>query len=309
MADYSIGIDLGGTNLRAAAVSASGEMLKKIAGSTPISEGPDAVLDDMARAVKSLFEEFGHDNLAGVGAGVPGNIDMDAGVVVRWGNAPGFNGYPMRDSLSKRLDRPVVLENDANSAALGECWIGAGREVEDLILLTLGTGIGGGIIAGGKILHGAIGMAGELGHITVVPNGNPCGCGNRGCVERYASATAIGAMARGVGLGTGLNAKDVADLAHQGDERARQVYETAGETLGTALAALINIFNFPLYLIGGGVVGSWDLLSPYMLTEIERRSLTYRLSLEGTPTKILPAALGSDAGLFGAASLAFNASK
>jgi glucokinase len=301
MSRYSIGIDLGGTNLRAAAFSDSGQLLKKVAGCTPVFEGPEAVIADMVRSAESLRHELGGDSLAGIGVGVPGNIDMQTGTVLAWNNVPAFNGYPTRDELSKRLNTPVILENDANAAALGEHWMGAGRGVNDLVLLALGTGIGGGIILQGKILHGHVGMAGELGHITVVPNGNPCGCGNRGCVEKHASATAIGALARNLGLGTNLTAADVHQLAEQGDERARLVWRSAGESLGVALAALINIFNAPLYLLGGGASAAWDHFAPAMLAEVERRSLTYRLTRSST--RIECATLGGDAGLYGAASL------
>jgi glucokinase len=303
MGAYSIGIDLGGTNLRAAALDKDGKMLAKIAGSTPLAEGPGPVVDDMALAVEKLREQFGSKDLAGIGAGVPGNIDMARGVIVGWGNMPIFNGYAMRDELSKRLGTKVILENDANAAALGEQWMGAGRGVDDLVLLTLGTGVGGGIIANGKILHGHVGMAGELGHITVSPNGNPCGCGNRGCLEKHASATAVSAMARLLGLGHDLTAEQVFELATQGNDRAREIFRVMGEALGIALAALINIFNFPMYLLGGGVVASWDFFAPAMFAEIERRCFTYRSTLKSAPTRIEPAQLGSDAGLYGAACL------
>lgn len=306
---YSIGIDLGGTNLRAAAFDSSGAELGKVSGQTAVREGPGAVLEDMCEAVDHLRRQLGQERLTGIGAGVPGNIDMARGVIVGWGNVPSFNGFPMREELSRRLGTQVYLENDANAAALGERWMGAGRGVDDLVMLTLGTGIGGGIISRGRILHGHIGMAGEVGHITVSPNGNPCGCGNRGCVEKHASATAIGSMARLLGLGHELNAKDVAELAHQGEERAVAIYLSMGESLGIALAALINIFNFPLYLLGGGVVAAWDLFAPAMLAEIERRCFTYRSTLKTSPTRIEPATLGSDAGLYGAAYLPLEASK
>ena len=302
-ASYSIGIDLGGTNLRAAAIDKDGKMLAKISGSTPVASGPEPVVDDMAQSVEKLREQFGREHLAGIGAGVPGNIDMAKGVIVGWGNMPIFNGYAMRDELSKRLNAKVILENDANAAALGEQWMGAGRGVDDLVLLTLGTGIGGGIIVGGRILHGQIGMAGELGHITISPNGNPCGCGNRGCVEKHASATAVSAMARLLGLGHDLTAEQVYDLAVQGNDRAREIFKVMGEALGIALAGLINIFNFPLYLLGGGVVASWDFFAPAMLAEVERRSFTYRSTLKTAPTRIEAAKLGGDAGLYGAACL------
>ncbi|MCU1336404.1 MAG: glucokinase [Bryobacterales bacterium] len=303
MGAYSIGIDLGGTNLRAAAIDKDGQMLGKISGSTPVAEGPEPVVADMARSVEKLREQFGRAHLAGIGAGVPGNIDMAEGVIVGWGNMPIFNGYPMRDELSKRLDAKVILENDANAAALGEKWMGAGRGVDDLVLMTLGTGIGGGIIVGGRILHGHVGMAGELGHITISPNGNPCGCGNRGCLEKHASATAISAMARLLGLGHDLSAEQVYELAAKGNDRAREIFKVMGEALGIALADLINIFNFPLYLLGGGVVASWEFFAPAMLAEIERRSFTYRSTLKTAPTRIEAAQLGSNAGLYGAACL------
>ena len=151
--------------------------------------------------------------------------------------------------MSRRLGTAVILENDANAAALGEKWIGAGRGVDDLVLLTLGTGVGGGIVSDGKVLRGCLGMAGELGHITVVPNGNPCGCGNRGCVEKHASATAVTAMAKLLGLGDGLTAKQVYDLAIGGSEKAKTIFVSMGEALGIALAMLVNTFNFPLYLL------------------------------------------------------------
>lgn len=298
---YSIGIDLGGTNLRAAAFDESGQLLKKVSGSTPVEAGPEAVIADMVRSAEQLRAEFGRDALAGIGVGVPGNIDKQLGTVLVWNNVPAFNGYSTRDKLTAALNTPVMLENDANCAALGEHWMGAGRGVDDLVMLALGTGIGGGIISRGHILHGHIGMAAELGHITVVPNGNPCGCGNRGCVEKHASATAIASLARNMGLGADLTAHQVAELAAQGDPRAQAVYHSAGEALGIALASLINIFNAPLYLLGGGVSAAWDHFAPAMLAEVERRSLTYRLTR--ATTRIERATLGADAGLYGAASL------
>jgi glucokinase len=302
MSRYAIGVDLGGTNLRACAVDERGKMLEKISGSTPMSEGPEPVVADIVRSVDSLRARYGSENLAGVGAGVPGNIVMETGVIAAWANRPAFDGYPMRAELEKRLGRTVRLENDANAAAIGEKWMGAGKGVEDLVLLTLGTGVGGGIISRGRIVHGFVGMAGELGHITVVPNGSPCGCGNRGCLEKYASATAVVAMAAQLNLGS-LNSQEIFDLAVGGNARARQVFQVVGEALGVALAGLVNIFNFPLYLLGGGVLGAWELFAPAMLAEVERRSYTFR----STRTRIEKAVLGGDAGLFGAASLPLEA--
>jgi glucokinase len=202
---------------------------------------------------------------------------------------------------------PVILENDANAAALGEKWMGAGREVDDLVLLTLGTGIGGGIISGGRVVRGYVGMAGELGHMTVVPNGNPCGCGNQGCLEKHASATAIATMARHLSLGDNLSSEDVYKLAMQGNAGAQRVFECMGQALGLGLATYIQVFNFPLYLLSGGPLAAWDLFAPAMFREIERRSFNYRACRNIKPTRIEKALLGGDAGLFGAAYLPFQA--
>jgi glucokinase len=273
-------------------------MIEKVAGQTNLSEGREAVLADMVQAIRSLRDNLGRTNLAGIGVVVPGFINLEEGVIVNSNNLSALEGFPLRDRLEDGLGTTVILENDANGAALGEKWMGAGRSTDDLVLLTLGTGIGGGIIAGGKVLHGFTGMAGELGHITVVPNGNPCGCGNRGCVEKHASAQAVSVMARLSGLGD-ISSEECYHLAVSGNEKAQAVFASMGESLGIALAMLINTFNFPLYLIGGGAVAAWDQFAPPMLAEARRRSLTFR----ATRTRIEKATLGSEAGLFGAAYL------
>src|SRR5215470_8995082 len=252
MIEYAIGVDLGGTNLRAAAIDRSGKLLDKISGSTNFVEGREAVLGDIVKAIQTMREKHGPAGLAGIGVGVPGFIRMKEGYITGSNNLPYLENFPVRDEISRRLGTMVILENDANAAALGEKWIGAGRDVDDLVLLTLGTGIGGGIISGGRVMRGFVGMAGELGHITVVPNGNPCGCGNQGCLEKHASATAITAMARLMQLGEDLSSKDVFELARQPGEKgdkARTIFRVVGESLGVALAMLVNTFNFPLYLL------------------------------------------------------------
>lgn len=297
--EFSIGLDLGGTNLRAAAVSQDGRMLDSVRGNTAYSEGREAILSEMVKAIDTLRQRGGGAKLSGIGVAVPGFILLKDGVIRNSNNLASLENFPIRDELARRLGAPIVLENDANAAALGEKWMGAGRDVDDLVLLTLGTGIGGGIVSKGDILRGSLGMAGEIGHITVVPNGNPCGCGNRGCVEKHASATAITAMAKLLGLGDALTAKQVYDLATNGDEKAKAIFNEMGEALGVVLAMLINTFNFPLYLLSGGVLGAWDLFAPPMIEETRRRSFTFR----STNTRIEKAALGDDAGLFGAARL------
>ena len=301
MSEYSIGLDLGGTNLRAAAVDTKGKMLQKILASTDLTRGPEAVMEDMAKAIDQLRHAIGSQNLQGIGVAVPGFIRLKEGVITGSNNLAVLEGFPMRDALQKRLNAPVILENDANAAAMGEKWIGAGKDVDDLVLVTLGTGIGGGIISNGKVLHGFLGMAGEIGHVTVVPNGNPCGCGNHGCLEKHASATAIAALARMIGLGD-IKSDEVYTLAKQGNERALAVFDHMGRALGIALATLVNIFNFPLYLISGGPLPAWDVFSIPMMQELEQRSFTYRAS---KPT-ITKAELGNEAGLYGAAYLPWS---
>jgi glucokinase len=307
---YTIGVDLGGTNLRAAAIDRSGQMLDKISGSTNYVEGREAVLNDLAASIQTLIHRQGTAGLAGIGVGVPGFIRIKEGYITGSNNLPYLENFPVRDEISRRVGSVVILENDANAAALGEQWIGAGRGVDDLVLLTLGTGVGGGIISGGRILHGHAGMAGEIGHVTVYPGGNPCGCGNRGCLEKHASATAVIAMARLMQLGEDLTAKQVHDLALSDGPaaaKAREIWQVVGESLGIAIATLINTFNFPLYLLSGGLIGAWELFAPQMLATVERRSFTFRAT-KGE-TRISMAALGNEAGLYGAAYLPWQAAK
>ena len=303
MGPYSIGVDLGGTNLRAAAVNEKGEVLERVSVPANYNAGPLQVVSEIVATIGRVRDRVPSGILSGVGIGVPGFIDIEKGLVVGSSNLPGFNDFPVRDEIQKVLGIPIILENDANAAALGEKWIGAGQGIEHLILLTLGTGIGGGVISNGKILHGSHGMAGEFGHMTVYPDGNPCGCGNNGCLEKHASATAIAAMGRMMHFGHEINtAEDVFKLAQAGNERARWVFESVGRALGIALANLINAFNFPLYLLSGGPLPAWDFFAPAMLAEVRKRSFTFGL----TGTRIEKALLGADAGLLGAAYLPFQ---
>ena len=301
MGTYSIGVDLGGTNLRVAAISDEGRVLHKVSIPAVYTAGPEHIASDITNIISSIRSRVGVSSLRGVGIGVPGFIDMEKGVVVGSANLPGFEGFPVRDAIQQKLGTTIVLENDANAAALGEMWIGAGRDVKDLILITLGTGIGGGIVVDGRVLHGHLGMAGEIGHMTVYPEGNPCGCGNCGCLEKHASATAVVAMARMMGLGDRLTSEEVYQLAAGGDDKAKAVFVAMGQALGTALATLVNVFNFPLYLLSGGMLPAWDQFAPTMLAECRRRSFVFRT----TGTRIDKAALGNEAGLYGAAYLPY----
>ena len=302
MAEYSIGVDLGGTNLRAAAISKDGKILDKVSVDTNAAGGREAVLTDIVNSITGLRAKQAGNRLAGVGIGVPGFILLEKGFILGSNNLPYLEDFPVRDEIEKRLGTPVILENDANAAALGEKWMGTGHNVDDLVLLTLGTGVGGGIISNGRVLHGFLGMAGELGHITVVPNGNPCGCGNIGCLEKHASATAVEAMAKLLSLGDNLTSLDVYNMALEGNERAKRIFISMGEALGVALAMLVNTFNFPLYLLSGGVLPAWDFFAPAMLAELTRRSYTFRNS----KTRVERAMLGNQAGLYGAAFLPFQ---
>src|SRR5258708_5886395 len=196
MTTFAIGVDLGGTNLRIAAVDSNGKTLEKISTSTEVSRGRNLVIDEMCTAIQQTVTKLhGAGELAGIGIGVPGIIEMQTGMVRASPNLPGWHDYPVRDEIERRLGTTVVLENDANAAALGEKWLGAGATVEEMCMLTLGTGVGGGVVLNGRVWHGMTGMASECGHFSVYPDGIRCGCGNRGCLEQYASATAVKRMA------------------------------------------------------------------------------------------------------------------
>ena len=337
MPDYSIGVDLGGTNLRIAAVDEHAQLVEKVTLGTQVALGRDRVVDDMTQAIRSLenrYKQMG--KLRGIGIGVPGIIDMRTGMLRESPNLPGWAEYPVRSEIESRLGTRVVLENDANAAALGEKWLGAARDVNDMAMITMGTGVGGGIVLGGRIWHGMTGMAGEVGHMTVEPEGFPCKCGNRGCLEQYASATAVVRMAReaiATGLAPGLSraassnpeftAKAVYNLAVQGDVQAKKIFRRVGRSLGIALAGLVNALNLQMYVIGGGVSSAWEAFSPAIFEELRQRSMVYAATApqheagdQGASAKVEPgqtyrttitrALLGSDAGLYGAARLPFE---
>jgi glucokinase len=321
MPAFAIGVDLGGTNLRVAAVEDSGTPLEVVEAPTELDRGRDHVLNQIADRIRGLTRKYdGRYRLLGAGVGVPGIIDLENGIVHSAANLPGWAGYPVRSELERMLGVAVVLENDANCAALGEKWVGAGRGVDDLCMLTLGTGVGGGFVVNGRPWHGVMGMAGEFGHMTVMPDGAPCPCGSRGCLEQYASATAIRRMAaeaifegRSAGLAAlatadpQFTARSVFECAQQGDPAAQAIFDTVGSTLGIALANLINALNLPLYVIGGGGAAAWEAFSPALLRELSRRSIVFRagepLKSQHKGTTITPAFLKESAGLLGAARL------
>ncbi len=341
MPDFSIGVDLGGTNLRIAAITIGGQLLEKITLGVKVALGRDHVIGEMCDAIHRLTEQYrGSGKFLGAGIGVPGIIDMESGMMRKSANLPGWSDYPVRDEIERRLGARVCLDNDAKVAALGEQWLGAGRGAANMAMITLGTGIGGAIVLNGKIFYGMNGMAGEFGHVTVEPDGVPCGCGNHGCAERYASATAVVRMAReaiAAGNAPGLakaaasdpdfSARSIYNLAIQGDADAQRIFQRFGQVLGILLAGLINVLNLDMFVIGGGVLSAWDAFAPRMFAELRERSLVYAATApddskddatndssgkkEGASaqianytrkkTIITRALLGSDAGLYGAA--------
>lgn len=321
MACLAIGVDLGGTNMRVAAVTGSGQALQVIRSATPLSRGRDYVLNEIAAEVRSLALKFrSAHRLMGIGVGVPGILDLATGTLHSAANLPGWDHYPIRAVLEETLGVPVVLENDANCAALGERWLGAGRDVDDLCMLTLGTGVGGGFVFNGRPWHGMTGMAGEIGHMTVMPEGAVCGCGNRGCLEQYASATAVVRMAsemiaggevpdleRLKELSTSLTARLIFEAALQGNSSAQYIFDVVGRSLGIVLANLVNALNLPLYVIGGGLAEAWQVFSPALFRELHHRSVVFAAGENAgqglRATRIVPAELHESAGLLGAARL------
>lgn len=328
----TIGVDLGGTNLRVAAYAPETGIVDNVVLPTRLHAGPKAVVDDMCSAIHRLIERHSNGkDIVGVGIGSPGPLELPAGRLHRPPNLPGWDGFELLHETSKQVDLPIVLEGDANVAALAEYELGLGKSlgIDSLCMLTLGTGVGNGIILNGKVWHGANGMGGEAGHITVVPDGPMCGCGNNGCLEACASATALvnaaerliqsGAapgLARLKASGSSLTAFDLAQAARQGDPDAQRIYDDVGRALGICIADLINVLNLPLYVVGGGVAKSWDLLSETLFEELDRRSYVYALTAPGRPaaggvlgggTRVLPAKLGAEAGLLGACILPLRA--
>jgi glucokinase len=255
-------VDLGGTNLRIAAVDESGKMLAKITLDTDVARGREFVVDELSRSILELRERFRSTaELCGIGVGMPGLIDSETGRLVRSPNLPGWEDYDGKGAVERRVGAKVILENDANVAAVGEQWLGAGRNSESLCMYTLGTGVGGGLILDGKLWRGWNGMAAELGHCNVEPEGHPCKCGSWGCLEQYASATAVVRMAReslasgaesSMGEVKELSSLAVYECAMRGDALARQVFERVGRALGLAIASMVNAMNVGLFVIGGG---------------------------------------------------------
>jgi glucokinase len=325
----SLGVDLGGTSTRIGLYDDSMQLIASRSMPTRVSLGPQVCVAEIAAAIRSVLDGNGFGSpkqeILGIGIGSPGPMNLRTGVLGRLPNLPGWDDFPLRDTLAIATGLPVVLESDANAAALAEWKLGAGKmgDVDSMAMITLGTGVGSGLILGGRVWHGMFGMGGEVGHATVDPEGPVCGCGSRGCLEVYTSANGLlhlaETAAKSDGASPALKALaarsggfspiDVAELAKR-DASAQHVFDRMGHYLGIGLANMINTLDLPLVVVGGGVASSWHLFAPSMFCALRDYSVVYRLatptqieSREPDRTFICPAALGSAAGLMGAALL------
>ncbi len=291
-----IGIDLGGTAIKLGRFRQDGTCVQSLSVATPQPATPSAVVEVMVEAIASLRST--NVTLHAIGVGTPGPADA-AGRIARVAiNLAGWHDVPLADWLEAKTGCPTILANDANCAGLGEAWLGAGRRFANLILLTLGTGVGGAIILDGKLFTGHQGAAGELGLIALNPDGPACNSGNQGSLEQYVSVQAIRRR-------TGKEPAELGVLARNGDQFALEFWESYGRDLGIGLASLIYVLTPEAIVIGGGVSASAEFFFPSALAEIERRVLpSSRASLQ-----LLTADLGNQAGMVGAAKLAWQTFK
>jgi len=292
--ELRVGIDLGGTAIKAGSVTLEGTIVEQRSIPAELERGPD----DLADRVSDLAREL--EFSSSVGIGVPGLLDRSSGKVVTSANLHQLDDFPLVDAVAERLGVPstrVALENDANVAALGEAWAGAGRSDPDFLMVTLGTGVGGGVVLDGEVVTGAGGLAGEIGHVCVAPGGLECGCGKHGCLETLASATAASRRAQEAGLSPDL--AEVSEQARRGDDGARSLLVDVGRDLGRGLAAATVLLDIRVFVIGGGFGAALELLRPGIEEGLTERAYG-RIASD---YKILSAELGPDAGWIGAARL------
>ena len=297
---HAIGVDLGGTKILAGVVTRSGEILRRHERPTP-DDSLASVLSELEAAVEELLD----DEVAAIGFGVPSPIDQPTGVVVECVNVKGFVDVPLRDRMHDRFGLPIGLDNDANAAAIGEWRAGAGRGVDDLVMLTMGTGLGGGVITRGQPMRGARGGGMELGHVVVVHDGLPCqgACRGRGHLEPYVTGLAATKLAQEA-FGPAADAHRLVRLADEGDETARGILAEIGAYLGSGMGSFANIFEPDLIVIGGGFgVAAWDYLIP-RAEEVMRREALRPMR---DRVRVVPAQLGTAAGSMGAGFVAFEA--
>ncbi len=321
-----LGLDLGGTNVKAGLLDDKAKVLSSLSVPTRAEGGPEGVIAAMIDAGRKAAEKAGIElkKIEAVGIGSPGPMDLDAGVIRDMPNMPGWNHVPLRDRIAQGLGRPTVLENDANAAAFGEFWAGAGRDpaIRHLVMLTLGTGVGSGMIIDGILLHGAKSMGAEGGHMIVQPGGRRCGCGQHGCLEAYASASrtaerameALDSDESGAGSslhkvrkehGGKLTAEHVFDAAKAGDRLAERIAKETAEYLGIACVSLCRLFDPQMIVFAGGMIHAGDYLFDLIRDAFDRN--TWKLVKDHV--KIVPAELGNDAGFIGAAAVAWDAKR
>lgn len=316
---WAVGLDMGGTNIRCAAVSASGDVLLLEHGPSLATRDAPAVADNIAAQTLHLLDTARRRGLGSpraIGVAVPGPLNVYTGTVMQAPHVAAWRGYPLRRKLETLIGRSIVLDNDANAWALGEYWRGAARGHSDVVLLTLGTGVGGGLIVGGKLVHGLSGMAGELGHVTVDADGPRCDCGSHGCLESYASASGLrGLVENRLHLPSGaplppeivdaegnFSVRGLTAQARKGDRLALDAFATAGHYLGVAIASFLNTFNPELVVIGGGVAGALPYMRKTMTAQVRERAFAAIAS----QAKIVRAALGPLGGVVGAAYAALH---
>ncbi len=296
---HAIGVDLGGTKILAGVVARDGTVLRRHERATP-QDSQEHVLAELEAAVAELLD----DSVVALGFGAPSPIDRKRGVVVRCVNVP-LADAPLRDRMHDRFGLPVGLDNDANAAAIGEWRAGAGRGVDDLVVLTLGTGLGGGVVSGGRPFRGADGAGAELGHVVVVHEGRPCqgACTGRGHLEAYVTGLAAGAAAREA-FGPSADAHRLVRLANEGDGTALEILAEIGRILGSGMGSFVNVFGPELLVLGGGFgVAAWEHLVPTALEVMRREAMEPMRDA----VRVVPAELGTAAGLIGAAFVAFEA--
>ncbi|MBH8552015.1 ROK family protein [Nostocaceae cyanobacterium CENA357] len=287
-----IGIDVGGTAIKLGRFNQDGTCLQSLMVATPQPSVPEAVLAVMVDAIAVVDPD---NQTVAIGVGTPGPADATGRIAKIAINLPGWHDVPLADWLEVKTAKPTVIANDANCAGLGEAWLGAGRRLQNFIMLTLGTGVGGAIIMGGQLFTGHQGAAGELGLISFNPNGPMCKSGNQGSLEQYASVTAIRRR-------TGKEPAELGALAQAGDADSLTFWQEYGRELGIGLTSLIYVLTPQAIVIGGGVSASFEFFLPDVKAEIEKRVMpTSRVGLQ-----ILPAELGNSAGIVGAAKLAWQ---
>lgn len=313
MSNVAFAVDLGGTNVRGAIVTREGEIQHFRTVRTAVRGGVYAIIDQIVDLAEEAFDEHGDRPEAGIGVVAPGPLEPKAGIVRFAPNLPGWENVPLKRLLEERLQIPVVLGNDGNCAALGESMFGAGRDVDNLIYLALGTGLGAGIIHHGQLIEGVAGLGGEVGHVPIDSNGSRCTCGAVGCMEAYIGGWAIerhGEMAvhserstliREIAGEGKITAEVVAQAAQQGDQVAIDIFARAGRALAVGVGGLVNVFNPELIVIGGGLARAGDLIM-----EPFRSNLPHYCFLPiFQHVAIVPSALEYNTGLYGAAANVF----